>query len=52
MKTPLILLTTMFFISFFDGVFAWGLPDGFYALVGLVMMSCIGWMWYVLIKKS
>ena len=51
MKTPLTILTMCFSLSFFDGVFSWGLPEGFYVLIGLTMMICIGYMWYVQAKS-
>lgn len=47
MKTPLILLTACYTVSFFDGMFEWGLADGFYILTGLVMLVSIGWMWKI-----
>lgn len=47
MRTPLTILTTLFAISFFDGVFMWGLPDGLYVMLGFGMIICTGWMWVI-----
>jgi hypothetical protein len=51
MKAPLIVLTTLFSISFFDGMFGWGLDDGFYVFSGFTMMATLGWMWYLVAKE-
>lgn len=52
MKTPLIILTMIFSISFFDGMFGWGLADGFYTFAGLIMMGALAWMWYLEVKNK
>lgn len=51
MRTPLVLLTTLLSLSFFDGVFGWGLPDGFYALIGFAMVGTLIWMWVIDLKN-
>lgn len=51
MKSPLIVLTTLFTISFMDGMFDWGLADGFYIFAGFTMIASIGWMWRIELKK-
>ena len=51
MKTPLTILTTFFAISFFDGMFAWGLAEGFYIVAGFAMIASVIRMWYVELKK-
>ncbi len=52
MKTPLIIMTILFVISFFDGMFMWGLSEGFYMFAGISMMGCVGWMWYIELKHE
>lgn len=52
MKTPLIILTVAFTISFLDGAFMWNLAEGFYMLLGMTMMGTLGYMWYVQIKQD
>lgn len=51
MKSPLIVLTILFSISFMDGMFGWGLADGFYVFAGFSMIAAIGWMWRLELKK-
>ena len=51
MKTPLIVMTTFFGISFLDGFFSWGLPVGFYTFVGIAMIVALAWMWKIELKK-
>lgn len=50
MKTPLIIMTTFFGIAFCDGAFYWGLPDGFYVLAGVALISSLVWMWILELK--
>ena len=47
MRTPLTTLTTLLGLSFFDGFFGWGLPDGFYLFVGMATIAIIIWMWII-----
>ena len=52
MRTPLVIMSIFFTISFFDGMFMWGLGDGFYSLAGLAMIGSIIWMWFVEINHG
>jgi len=46
-KSPLIIITTIFAVSFFDGMFGWGFDEGAYMLLGLGQLASIIWMWIV-----
>lgn len=50
MKSPLIVLTACYIVSFLDGFFEWYLPDGFYGFLGLVMLGALAWMWIIELK--
>lgn len=52
MKTPLIILTTAFGISFLDGMFSWYLADGFYVLLNLAIMVALTEMWIIQYKNK
>jgi hypothetical protein len=51
MITPLTILSIFFGISFLDGMFAWGLADGFYIIAGLAMIGSVIWMWMIELRK-
>jgi len=36
--TPLTIITSVFAISFFDGMFGWGIDDSAYFLMGLAQL--------------
>lgn len=50
-KTPLNILTLAFAISFLDGMFALGLSEDVYVIVGLVMIVSLGTILYRVYKK-
>lgn len=52
LKTPLVILTIAFSISFLDGVFSWGLSDDLYILLGAVEIVCIVWLLRIVFKKQ
>jgi len=45
--TPLTIITSVFALSFFDGMFGWGLDEGAYMLMGLAQLVSIVWLWIV-----
>lgn len=51
MKILVTVLAVAFSISFLDGMFGWGLAEGFYLLLGLVYLVCIVWMLMLVYKK-
>lgn len=51
MITPLTILSIFFGISFLDGMFMWGLNEGFYLVAGLAMIASVIWMWVIELKK-
>jgi hypothetical protein len=46
-KSPLIMMTLVFVISFLDGMFGWGFDEGAYMVMGLIQITAIIWMWIV-----
>lgn len=51
MKTPLLLISTPYAISFLAGMFSWYMEDGMYLLLGLTILIGIVWAWIVELKK-
>jgi len=51
LKTLAVVMAVAFGISFLDGVFGWGLADGFYVVIGLVELVTIIWMLRIVYKK-
>jgi hypothetical protein len=47
MKGALTTISVPYAVSFLDGMFLWGLPEGFYILVGFAMLVGIVWAWIV-----
>ena len=47
MKTPLIVLTLTYALSFLDSTLSLGIPNWLLALDGLGMLIAIGWLWVV-----
>lgn len=44
-------MAVAFGISFLDGMFGWGLADGFYVVIGLVELVSIIWILRIVYKK-
>jgi len=51
MKTPLLLISVPFAISFLAGMFGWYIEEGMYILLGLSMIVGIVWAWIIELKK-
>ena len=51
MKTPLLLISVPFALSFLSGMFEWYMEEGMYILLGISMLIGIIWAWYVGLKK-
>jgi len=51
-RTLVTILAVAFGISFLDGMFGWGFDDGFYLLLGIVSLTCIVWLLYIVNKKE
>lgn len=53
MKTPLIVVTSLLIgLAFADGMFALGMTDEVYGLLGLGIIGTYVWMWVVYAKGS
>jgi hypothetical protein len=51
LKIVSVVLSVCFGIAFLDGMFGWGLAEGFYILVGLVDIVFLGWLLKIAFKK-
>jgi len=51
MKTPLLLISVPFAISFLAGMFDWYIEEGMYILLGLSMIIGVVWAWIIELKK-
>ena len=51
LKTLAVVMAVAFGISFLDGMFGWGLADGFYVVIGLVELVSIIWILRIVYKK-
>ena len=51
MKTPLLLISIPYAISFLAGMFEWYMEDGMYILLALAMLVGIVWGWIIELKK-
>ena len=52
LKWLVTVMAVCFGISFLDGVFSWGLPTGFYTVVGLVEIVCLIWLLVIAYAKN
>jgi hypothetical protein len=52
LKWLVTVMAACFGISFLDGVFSWGLPNGFYIVVGLVEIFCLVWLLTIAYAKN
>jgi hypothetical protein len=50
-KSPLWIFTSVYALSFLDGMFGWGFDDGAYLVLGLAQLAAIIWMW-VIVKAN
>lgn len=51
MKTPLLLITIPYAVSFLSGMLDWYVEDGMFVLIGLSMLAGIVWAWVIELKK-
>lgn len=51
MKTPLLLISIPFGISFLGGMFYWEIEEGMTILFGLSMIIGVVWAWVIELKK-
>jgi hypothetical protein len=51
-KNLVTVLSVSFGIAVLDGMFSWELADGFYTLLGLVILVCLVWLLKIVYGKN